>query len=124
MQPKITLTKGLDDQTIFLLDLRTQVYKNVGKHNSAELMIDQFDECALHIGLWDGDKPIAAARIINQLPSADAWWTGFPLRRLEESPETGPSLRLVPDRHERNTPVRCILHDPANRADDCLQPRS
>ena len=41
----------------------------------------------MHIGLWDGDKPIAAARIINQLPSAEwehdrffDWPTSWPER--------------------------------------------
>jgi len=67
-----TISTGLDNRSERLIELRTEAYRNAGKHQNADLMADEFDEKAIHIGLWLEDEAIASARIIN-LPENSEW---------------------------------------------------
>ncbi|MBK6999607.1 MAG: GNAT family N-acetyltransferase [Rhodoferax sp.] len=55
-----------------LIALRTHTYRQVGKHQKEELMTDQFDADALLVGVWQGEEPIASARVIWRKPD-DEW---------------------------------------------------
>ncbi|MFO1318437.1 MAG: hypothetical protein U1F52_02375 [Burkholderiales bacterium] len=53
-------------------ELRTIIYRGVGKHAADEPMRDAFDDGALLVGVYLDDKPVACARVICR--PADAEW--------------------------------------------------
>ncbi len=55
-----------------LIDLRTRVYRGVGKHQRDELMVDKFDDDAFLVGVWLNGQAVASARVIAR--PADAEW--------------------------------------------------
>lgn len=47
-----------------LISFRTNLYVDAGKHAGVVLMRDAWDNSAIQIGVWDGNLPVAAARVI------------------------------------------------------------
>lgn len=60
------------DERARLIELRTIIYRGVGKHAADEPMRDAFDDGALLVGVYLDDKPVACARVICR--PADAEW--------------------------------------------------
>ena len=87
-----------------LISLRTQIYRQVGKHSSPQTMTDIFDEKALIVGVWKDNKPIATARVLA-LDPAEEWehdrfikWDNL----LPNREETAEISRFCIDYRERN----------------------
>jgi hypothetical protein len=55
-----------------LIALRTQIYRDVGKHDGDQEMTDTYDADAYLVGVWRGATPIASARVICRAPH-DEW---------------------------------------------------
>lgn len=78
---------GHPDERAALLDLRTRVYRNVGKHLGTGAMVDEFDEDAFLVGVWLNGHAVASARVICRPPDATwehdrfvEWSHGLPAR--------------------------------------------
>lgn len=55
-----------------LIQLRTRIYQQAGKHESPQAMTDIFDQKALIVGVWKNSKPIATARVMA-LDPVEEW---------------------------------------------------
>lgn len=55
-----------------LIDLRTLVYSQAGKHASSGRMTDKWDARAIQVGVYRDGVPIASARVIDSDPT-DEW---------------------------------------------------
>lgn len=87
-----------------LISIRTQIYRQVGKHTTQNIMSDIFDENAILVGVWKNDKPIASARVISLNPD-DEWehdrfikWD----KTLPDRTETAEVSRFCIIYHERS----------------------
>ncbi|MDM0078794.1 GNAT family N-acyltransferase [Variovorax sp. J2P1-59] len=54
-----------------LIELRTAVYRGVGKHQADSPMEDAFDAGAILIGVRDGDRLIACVRVLARTPGQE-----------------------------------------------------
>jgi hypothetical protein len=71
-----------------LIALRTEVYRDAQKHVAASEMRDAFDDDAYLIGVWEGNRAIATARVICRPPEQEwehdrfvQWDDSFPPRQ-------------------------------------------
>lgn len=54
-----------------MIELRTRVYRNVGKHDRDGVMSDEFDDDAFLVGVWHEGRPVACARVICRAAGAE-----------------------------------------------------